>query len=317
LLAAAAGWALRGFSCPPVWTVGHLARRLPPAVRQELIEPLCVAALNTSASRASAAVFLRVLRDALFSGPGASDLLLPRRPLDDLLPSAALAWLQAHGAQLHLGRRVAAIEPAAGPAGGDAGAADAAGLATARWRVDGEPADAVVLATTSVEAARLAAPLAPGWAAAAAAFEHEPIITVYLHNRGARLVEPMTALADGPQAPAQFVFDLGALGLAEGVFAAVVSGARAWADRGLEATAAAAQAQLDAAFAPAAWPRGAAVLRTLAERRATFACTPQLARPPQAVLPGLWAAGDYVEGPYPSTLEGAVRSGLRAAAALG
>ena len=39
-----------------------------------------------------------------------------------------------------------------------------------------------------------------------------------------------------------------------------------------------------------------------------------------AVAAGLFAAGDYVEGPYPATLEGAVRSGVaaaRAATALG
>ena len=32
------------------------------------------------------------------------------------------------------------------------------------------------------------------------------------------------------------------------------------------------------------------------------------------VLPGLWAAGDYVAGPYPATLEGAVMAGEAAMA---
>jgi monoamine oxidase len=31
------------------------------------------------------------------------------------------------------------------------------------------------------------------------------------------------------------------------------------------------------------------------------------------IAPGLHAAGDHVDGPYPATLEGAVRSGLAAA----
>jgi hydroxysqualene dehydroxylase len=43
---------------------------------------------------------------------------------------------------------------------------------------------------------------------------------------------------------------------------------------------------------------------------------PGLRRPPMAIAPGLWACGDYVEGPYPATLEGAVRSGVSAARAL-
>jgi monoamine oxidase len=34
------------------------------------------------------------------------------------------------------------------------------------------------------------------------------------------------------------------------------------------------------------------------------------------IAPGLVAAGDYVEGPYPATLEGAVRAGEVAAALI-
>jgi monoamine oxidase len=33
------------------------------------------------------------------------------------------------------------------------------------------------------------------------------------------------------------------------------------------------------------------------------------------ISPGLFAAGDHVDGPYPATLEGAVRSGVAAARA--
>ena len=57
-------------------------------------------------------------------------------------------------------------------------------------------------------------------------------------------------------------------------------------------------------------------LRTVTEKRATFACTPGLQRPASAIAPGLLACGDYIAGPYPATLEGAVRSGLQAAEAL-
>ena len=53
----------------------------------------------------------------------------------------------------------------------------------------------------------------------------------------------------------------------------------------------------------------------MTEKRATFACTPQLARPPMTALPDLLVCGDYIDGPYPATLEGAVRSGVAAARA--
>ena len=57
-------------------------------------------------------------------------------------------------------------------------------------------------------------------------------------------------------------------------------------------------------------------VQTIAEKRATFACLPGLQRPGAQLLPGLLACGDYVDGPYPATLEGAVRSGLQAARLL-
>ncbi len=302
LLAASARWLLGGFRCAPGLTVEALCRGLPPAVRQRLIDPLCVAALNTPAAEASAVVFLRVLRDSLFSGPGSSDLLLPRAPLAALLPEPALAWLQAHGAALHLGRRVARLE--------------AAGADGAAWQLDGEPFDAVVLAASAAESARLAAPHAPAWEARAAAFHYEPIVTVWVDAPGLRLPAPMLALPDGPGAPAQFVFDHGQLGGPDGQLAFVVSGAAPWVAQGLEATAAATLAQAAQAFGAARWPAAARVRRTLAEKRATFRCTPALDRPHAALAPGLVAAGDYLEGPYPATLEGAVRSGEAAITAL-
>jgi hydroxysqualene dehydroxylase len=299
LLAAALRWRLAGFRAPPDQTVAGLTRSLPARARRGLIDPLCVAALNTPAEQASAQVFLRVLRDALFSGPGAADMLLPRVPLGSLFPQPALAWLEARGVDCRLGHRVSAVAPARGTP----------------WQVDGEPFDAVLLACTAQEAARLAQAAAPAWAARAAAFDYEPIVTVYLESRGSRLPSPMVALTESGDAPAQFAFDLGALdggGARAGWFAFVVSGARAWVERGLDATGQAVLRQAGASFAPSTWHQAPRVARCIAERRATFLCTPALPRPPNGIAPGLAAAGDYTEGPYPATLEGAVRSALAA-----
>lgn len=299
LMQAAAGWALRGFTCPPEWTVQRLCGHLPAAVRQLLIDPLCVAALNTPATQASAKVFLRVLRDALFSGGGSADLLLPRASLDRLLPAPAVQWLQLHGAKLAPRSRVSSLMPSG-----------------SGWQIDGQAFDAVVLACSASEAARLAQPHAPAWAQAAEGIGYEPIVTVYLHAPGGQLPCPMTALLESSETPAQFAFDLGALGGPRDVFAFVVSGARHWVEQGLEATGQAVLRQAEVALGPAAWPQAASVLRVMAEKRATFRCTPQLQRPPTQVAPRLVAAGDHVEGPYPATLEGAVRSAEAALAAL-
>jgi squalene-associated FAD-dependent desaturase len=299
LLRASAGWAAGRFRCAAHLTVSDLTRSLPARMRLDVIDPLCVAALNTPSQLASASVFLRVLRDALFSGPGSADLLLPRRSLSALLPDRGLEWLSNAGAVVRPGTR--------------AGTLVRAGVG---WEIDGERFDAVVLACSANEAARLAATIAPAWAAGASAFDYEPIVTVYLQSEGSRLPRPMTALRCGPDAPAQFVFDHGLLGGTPGLFAAVVSGARPWVERGASVTAEAARRQVMNAFPPGTWKAPATVLRALTERRATFLCTPALERPPLRIAPALHAAGDYVEGPYPATLEGAVRAGLMATSSL-
>jgi len=299
LLAAATRWAAMRFRCADGMTVAVLSRGLPDTVQRQLIEPLCVAALNTPASQASAAVFLRVLRDALFSGPGSSDLLLPCAPLGSLLPQPAATWLERHGVRLHQSARVAGLQPESGA-----------------WRLDGSRFDAVVLGCTASEAARLCATIAPDWARMAAALRYEPIVTVYLRCPGARLALPMVALHADNYLPAQFAFDLGALDGPAGVFAFVISGARIWVDRGREATAAATVAQALAAFPSATWPAAPTLLHVAAEKRATFRCAPGLVRPPSAIADRLRAAGDYVAGPYPATLEGAVRAGRDAALSL-
>lgn len=298
MLSTAAGWALKGFRCDPSWTVARLTQHLPAAVRDALLDPLCVAALNTPAEQASAQVFLRVLKDALFSGPGSADLMLPRWRLSALWPDPAGRWLAGHGTQVHLSSRVDAIAP------------DGAG-----WRVDEVPFDAVVLASSAAEAARLVEPHAPAWSEAARGLQYEPIVTVYAHSPDSRLPQPMMALRSDARQPAQFVFDLGLLCGMEGVLAFVISGAAPWVAQGADATMAATLRQGQQALA--AHLRGPLTgMRALTEKRATFLCTPALRRPAMRVAPGLYAAGDYIDGPYPATLEGAVRSGRDAAFAL-
>ena len=299
LLATATGWSARGFRCDPGLTVAALTNTVPVRVRQELIDPLCVAALNTPASDASASVFLRVLKDALFSGPGSADLMLPRASLSELLPAPAARWLQRAGATLRLGHRVRSLERV-GP----------------MWRLDGLSFDHVVLACTPGESARLAQSVAPEWSQGAASLQYEPIVTVYVQSVGSRLPDPMLALRENAHSPAQFVFDRGQLGGPEGLLAFVISGARNWVDQGSIATEQAVLEQARTVLGP--YLRGPLrIVGTLTEKRATFRCAPNLQRAPMQIAAGLLAAGDHVAGPYPATLEGAVRSGLAAARRIG
>lgn len=294
LLRAGLGWAMRRFRTQPTRTVEELCRSLTPVVHRELIEPLCVAALNTPASQASAQVFLTVLRDGLFGTRGCADLLLPRRSLGELFPEPAWAWLAARGAALAPRTRVGSLD----------------GAAEGAWTVQGERFDGVVLACSAQEAARLAAPHAPDWAESVATLRHEPIATVVLDAPGAGLAAPMVSL---PQGPAQFAFDQGALGARPGRFTFVVSGAGPWLERGSAALVAAVKDQATHALSRRDAPVSPVVRACITERRATFRCVAGLVRPRQVLAQRLVAAGDYVDGPYPATLEGAVRSGLSAA----
>ncbi len=321
LMRRAARWQAAGFECAASLSVADLCQGLSPQLMQSLIEPLCVSALNTPAERASAQVFLRVLKDALFAEAGGADLLLPRQDLGALLPDAALAWLAQQGATVHLGARVLTLEKtsAAGKAplwhlhlsGADSEAVDDAQAAKALPSLKGF--DAVVLACPAPEAARLTASLAPDWAQAAKNLTHEAITTVYAWALPAtRLAQPMLALRSGTEAPSQFVFDRGQLGGPEGLLAFVVSASEG--DRGALKARVLAQGERQLGLKLLA-------LQTVVEKRATFACTPGLIRPDARVQgmgtdDSLLACGDYVAGPYPATLEGAVRSGLAAAQLL-
>ena len=294
LLKVALGWQLGGFACRPDQSVSDLCRDLTPGAMSSLIEPLCVSALNTPCERASGQVFLRVIRDALFARSGGSNLLLPRVDLSALLPDAALDWLAAHAGLPRLGVRVQAIVPVA-----------------AGWKVDGELFDAVVLACPPLEAARLvqaSGSAAGGWIAQARDLRHEALTTVYVHAPDARLRQPMMALPSNAAEPAQFVFDRAQLGGPAGLLAFVVSASSAGSAMLTRQVLAQAARQLGLT--------GLEPVQTIVEKRATFACTPGLQRPAYRIAPSLLACGDYVAGPYPATLEGAVRSGLAAARSL-
>jgi squalene-associated FAD-dependent desaturase len=246
-------------------------------LRRHLWEPLCLAALNTPAERASAQLFANVLRDSLGSPRREdTDLLLPRVPLGELLPEPASRWLLAQGAELRLGTRVHNIQP------------DADGIT-----IDGEIFAAAILASAPQHAAAL-------WPAGATAYDFESIATVYLQfGRQTRMPFPLTNLLGKL---GQWVIDRG-----NGLFACVLSGHGDWENLDDDALAMALEREL-------AMPEKASWRKVIREKRATFSARPGLSRPDcKTANPRLFLAGDYTWADYPATLEGAVLSGQRAA----
>ena len=275
----------------------------PVRLRRFVWEPLCLAALNTPVQHASARVFANVLRDSLAAGAGASELLIPKVDLSELVPVPAARWLGRRGSSVYITESIKAIEPEG-----------------KRFRLEGDPMaarrfDHVVVATAPYHAIDLLSPFDSLGALVASlkALTYEPILTTYLqYDHNVRLPAPMIG-ADGGFA--QWFFDRGQCGGPEGLVAAVISAGGAHLDLPKEELELALHNELEALL-DRRLPTPEDIL-TITEKRATFACLPNLSRPDvRTAQRGVWLAGDYVDGPYPATLEGAVRSAVRCAAAL-
>jgi squalene-associated FAD-dependent desaturase len=294
-----------------------------PRLTKLMWRPLCLAALNTPPERASAQIFLNVLRDSLGARRRASDMLLPRTDLSKLLPEAAAAFIEARGGTVRSGAKVQGIHSIEGRL----------------WQLDISGAavggtwstyfGGVVLATGAAQAAALLHDIPEHDTAALCgqltAFEPEAITTVYLqYDAATRLERPFYALLDEPYNHhyGQFVFDRSQLDASQaGLLAVVISASGPAAAQPQELLAEAVAVQLAVDFQRPELGRPD-WFKVITEKRATYACAPGLRRPGNdSGLPGLVLAGDYTAAAnpaqtYPATLEAAVRSGVAAAALL-
>jgi len=280
----------------------RLARARPEATVAEVLggagvlyerfwHPLAVSALNTEAELAQAKLLWPVLLETFGRGGSACRPLWARDGLSETFVTPALDTLAAHGATVTFGRRLKDLRRTDGWV---------TGLVFQDGTLDLPGGDAVVLAL-------------PPWAVSLllpmlkTPNEFRPIVNLHF-----RL----------PAAPARVVQPLGLLnGTAEWLF---VRGDIA------SVTISAASPLLDLppeTIAEPVWPEVAQALglvpgtpmppvKVIKEKRATFAQTPaQVARRPgpRGPLFNLALAGDWTDTGLPATIEGAVRSGHRAA----
>ncbi len=267
----------------------------------KLWEPLCIAALNTPIRKASAQVLLNVLRDALNRSRADSDMLLPRVDFTTLFPQRAAGYIERRGGKVLTSCGVEAVIPK------DDGIEIASAQGTERF------SHAICAAPPTV-AANLLRPI-PALADSVTqidSLEHQPIYTVYLqYPAHVTLPHPMIGLH---RRFSQWLFDKGQIADQHGLLAAVISAEGIHQELPQERLAQRVITELHEGFGIAGPPQWS---RVIAEKRATFCCSPNLSRPPQrTALPGLLLAGDYTAGDYPATLEGAVLSGLCCAALI-
>jgi len=255
---------------------------------EKLLHPFLLAALNTEPETASAALAAAVIRETLAKGGRAYRPRIASPTLGAAFIEPALDHLKRNGVDIRSGQRLRSI----GFEGDRATALDFADgpLALA-------PADRVVLATP----AWVTQDLVPG---VAVPTEFRSIVNAHFAVPAPAGAAPMTGVIGGT---AEWVFAF------HDRISVTVSGADAIVDRDRET------------LAKTLWRDVAAVhglsqnlppWQIVKERRATFAATPEHAArraKPQTRWTNLILAGDWTDTGLPATIEGAVRSGRRAA----
>jgi squalene-associated FAD-dependent desaturase len=264
----------------------------PGALRERLMGPLAVSALNTPLDSAKSGLMAAVMAETLMLGGRACIPFFPSASLAESLVDPAVRWLRARGAEVSFGRRVAELRIEDGRV---------QGLRTASGEI---AAHRVVLAVPPWVARDLMSGLS-------APDRFEAIVNLHFRTEA----DPPPAIARS-----RFVGLVG--GTAEWVF--VKPGH-------VSVTISAANRLIDVApetLAKKVWPEAAAALgvaaplpvwRVVKEKRATFAATAgqDALRPgARSSVTGVALAGDWTATGLPATIEGAIRSGRSAADAI-
>ena len=298
------------FERPKGETVAQLLAPLPPRVARLLWEPLNLAALNTPAESASAQVFANVLKASFAARGNDSDFVLPTTDLSDFFPEQAARYVRERNGEIR-GETRAQIA--------SAGATSATVIAADRAHTFRAAIVAVGPHQLDQAFTREYLGARPDIAAridALGAMRYEPIVTVWLgYPSRVDMPGPIARLDD---APGQWVIDRPDVAAAghdhvTQMLAVVISASGAHMTMSHDELARATDAQLRALMP--ALPRCTWSF-VIAEKRATYACTPDRPRAGGPRLaPGIYLAGDYVNEEFPATLEAAVRSGVAAAEA--
>jgi squalene-associated FAD-dependent desaturase len=268
-----------------------------------LWEPLCLAALNTPIAIASTQIFLNVLKDS-FSNDSLrtrkknSDFLLPRLDLSKIIANPIAHYIQENGGEIKLNRRIRHLELES----------DGFSLTTRDGR---EFFSHVVIAAPAARLVKLieSIPKLQNVYKQMQSYGYQPIYTIYLqYPPDLKLPSVMTGLTG---TLGQWVFDRGQLCNQKGLLAIIVSATGTHQLLSQDALALEVAKEIHQTFPDIPKPLWHKVI---AEKRATFSCGPNLARPTNKTLqPRLYLAGDYTYADYPATIEGAIRSGIACA----
>jgi squalene-associated FAD-dependent desaturase len=272
---------------------------------------ITLATINEDCERASAGLALMVFQEGLLRRADGGRIGYATVGLSELICQAATRYLLARGASIQLGCRAVSLEIKDERLNGIR-------------QVDGEliPASQAIVALPHY----LLASLLPQeyrrhpFFARASRLGTSPIVGVNLWLDRPVMDEPLAAVIG--KRDTYWVFDKGALlgeTLAGGQYLTVsISGAHRYLNQTREQIIKQIREELEAIF-PALRAAYIAHALVIKERQATFSAAPgSLANrlPTQTPLSGLYLAGAWTDTGWPATMEGAIRSGQRAAQAV-
>jgi squalene-associated FAD-dependent desaturase len=287
--------------------------------RRQFWDLFLVPALNATSEEADLGLAAGMINAALLTSRSRADLGVTSVPLRDLHGGPAARLLAKLGAQVRVGAPVTAIR--CRPGGGytvlvgPGTDEDPAGqLSFGEWGPDVIEAAGVVLAVPAWSAAELVPAELSALAAACGSLEPSPLVSIHVIYDSRVTKLPFAVSTDSPL---RWIVDkTRSAGLHTGQYlAASVPAARQYVDAPVAAIREQFLPELERLFPAAASARVQDFFVTR-ERRATFRPAPGSGafRPDQVTeLSGFALAGAWTNTGWPDTLEGAVRSGRRAA----
>ena len=282
--------------------------RQPESLRQRWWYPLAISALNELPHRASADLFLRVLKQTFLGSLRDSSFGIITVGLGDLYTEQARKFIEARGGEVYLnapadrlafsGRRFEAVVLRNG------------GAMTADYAVSAVPHSALRKLVPS-ELEQEGGPFE-----ALGHLGDSPMVSIHLWFDRPIMDEEFIGLIDSP---IQWVFDKSRLWKKDetqaGAVACITSGAYDLIDRSRDELIALARKDLGRFF-PEVGKAKLIHSRLIKERQATYSCSPEAERwrPTQETpYENFFLAGDWTRTGLPATIEGAVTSGHRCA----
>ncbi len=273
--------------------------------------------LNDNVRDVSAAMGLMIVQDGMLAGANDANLGYATAELLPSLGEPAQKLLESRGVRLLLGSPVSRIRLAASP-DSVPDKVESVELASGRQVTGGQFVSALPFSALQ----RILPPstLARSPFSSIGDLQWSPIINLHILYDRPVLQEPFCVLVDSPL---QWVFNRSAIsgaGRDRGKQLLTISVSAAWEYAGLS------REELTQTFVdemaqvfPAAREAQIESVTVVKQREATFRCLPganRLRPDPVTPIPNFFLAGEWTNTGWPSTMEGAVRSGYRAAQAV-